>query len=158
MLGKKYIHGIFLREIKILIWKGNEEGMKKMWKMLYWWIARNFPQSNSKINFGQKKIRAFLVKKFSRYVGENVNIEKGACIGQGLTIGDNSGVGVRCIIGDDVTIGNDVMMGPDCVIYTTGHNHDRVDIPMIRQGMTPIHPVTIGDDVWIGTRVIIMGG
>ena len=50
------------------------------------------------------------------------------------------------------------MMGPECIIYTSRHEHGRTDIPMCRQGMTEIRPVTIGDDVWLGTRVIIMPG
>lgn len=98
------------------------------------------------------------MRKFSKHVGKNVNIEKNAYIGHDFSIGDNSGVGVNCIIGEGVTIGNNVMMGPDCLIYTTGHCHERVDIPMREQGMLEINPVMIGNDVWIGARVIIMPG
>lgn len=131
--------------------------MNKVWKGLYL-IFQYLPQSNARINIGQKKIRCYLVKKFSRYVGRNVNIEKKVYIGPNFSIGNNSGVGVNCVIGGDVTIGDNVMMGPDCIIYTTGHCHNNVDIPMIQQGMLKIKPVTIGNDVWIGTRVIVMPG
>ena len=50
------------------------------------------------------------------------------------------------------------MMGPEVVIYTSGHKFDRTDIPMMEQGNTDAEPVTIGDDVWIGRRVMIMPG
>lgn len=50
------------------------------------------------------------------------------------------------------------MMGPDVIIYTSNHETSRWDIPMRGQGATPKEKVTIGDDVWIGARVIILPG
>ena len=50
------------------------------------------------------------------------------------------------------------MMGPEVVIYTSQHEFGRTDIPMQQQGKTPTMPVTIGNDVWIGRRAIIMPG
>lgn len=50
------------------------------------------------------------------------------------------------------------MTGPDVEILTSSHRTDNVDIPMIFQGYNPIREVTIGDDVWIGMRTIIMPG
>lgn len=54
-------------------------------------------------------------------------------------------------------IGKNVMMGPDVTILTHTHNIERTDIPMGQQGMR-ISEVVIGNDVWIGMRVIIMPG
>jgi maltose O-acetyltransferase len=48
------------------------------------------------------------------------------------------------------------MMGPDVIILTERHKFDHLDIPMREQGYDAPGPVTIGDDVWIGTRVIIL--
>ena len=50
------------------------------------------------------------------------------------------------------------MMGPEVIIYTSGHKHDRIDIPMMEQGSSEVQPVKIGNDVWIGRRAIIMPG
>lgn len=50
------------------------------------------------------------------------------------------------------------MMGPDVVIMTNSHNFDRIDIPMNAQGSAVPQRVRIGNDVWIGTRVIILPG
>lgn len=50
------------------------------------------------------------------------------------------------------------MMGPDVVIFTMNHRADRTDIHMGAQGMTEKRKVTIGNDVWIGQRVMIMPG
>lgn len=49
------------------------------------------------------------------------------------------------------------MMGPDVTILTHTHNIERIDIPMRQQGMR-VAEVVIGNDVWIGMRVIIMPG
>lgn len=48
-------------------------------------------------------------------------------------------------------------MGPDVTILTHTHNIERTDIPMGQQGMR-VSEVVIGNDVWIGMRVIIMPG
>lgn len=46
-------------------------------------------------------------------------------------------------------------MGLDVTILT--HNIERTDIPMGQQGMR-VSEVVIGNDVWIGMRVIMMPG
>lgn len=50
------------------------------------------------------------------------------------------------------------MMAPDCIIYVRNHESSRLDIPMCEQGSTEERPVVIGNDVWIGGRVIILPG
>lgn len=54
--------------------------------------------------------------------------------------------------------GDNVMMAPDCIIYVRNHESSRLDIPMCEQGSTEERPVVIGNDVWIGGRVIILPG
>ena len=105
-----------------------------------------------------KTFRRFWTKKIVTYCGENANIEKGAVFTPELSIGKNSGLGIRSEMNGKVTIGDNVMMGPEVIVYTTRHRHDRVDITMIEQGMDTPLPVTIGNDVWIGRRVMIMPG
>lgn len=105
-----------------------------------------------------KKCRNFWAKKIVAECGTNVNIERNAVFGPLLKIGDNSGIGINCEIYGPVTIGKNVMMGPEVVIYTSGHKHNRTDIPMIEQGAETEREVNIGDDVWIGRRAIIMPG
>lgn len=41
---------------------------------------------------------------------------------------------------------------------TSSHNTARTDIPMNQQGHLEKKEVVIGDDVWIGRRVIILPG
>ena len=91
--------------------------------------------------------------------GTGVNIEKGADFGtgEGIIIGTDSGIGKNAQVRGELKIGDNVMMAPDVVILTTNHNFNRLDIPMWSQGCTS-GPVVIGNDVWIGQRVMIMPG
>jgi len=132
--------------------------MKKLYRFLYNAIAKNLPLSNSKYNFGQKELRYFLAKRFVVSIGKNVNIEKGATFPYSVRIGDNSGLGVRCEINGPVDIGNNVMMGPDVIIYTQNHAFKEKDVLIMDQKYLPIEKVVIGDDVWIGRKVIILPG
>ena len=50
------------------------------------------------------------------------------------------------------------MMGQDCLIYTTNHSFDDLDRTMDLQGYQETKSVFIGNDVWIGARVIILPG
>lgn len=47
-------------------------------------------------------------------------------------------------------------MGCDVIIFSSTHEYSRTDIPVMRQGISIDRPVVIGNDVWIGTRSIIM--
>lgn len=125
----------------------------------YFNIARKMPISYDGV-FGRtgKWFRASCARTFLISVGDNVNIEKGAMITSKCSIGHNSGIGIDARLHGSVSIGNNVMMGPDCIIYTTNHEFSRTDIPMNQQGFKSEKPVEIGDDVWIGGRVIILPG
>ena len=121
-------------------------------------IAVHLPASHQKWSFGAKRLRAFCARHMLTSCGENVNVERHARFGRGVTLGDRSGIGINASIGEQTRIGSDVMMGPDCVIYTRNHRFDRLDIPMREQGYGPVEPVEIGDDCWIGGRVTILPG
>lgn len=129
---------------------------KKILYILYRIFAAKLPISQ-RSKFA-KKCRYFWAKKIVAECGTNVNIERNAVFGPLLKIGDNSGIGINCEIYGPVTIGKNVMMGPEVVIYTSGHRHNRTDIPMGEQGDDGVKPVEIGNDVWIGRRAIILPG
>ena len=131
---------------------------KYMFRALFC-IFRYLPSAQN-IFFGKisKKCRAFAAKGFIKKCGKNVNIERCAVISSKLSIGDNSGVGIDCVCGGELIIGNNVMMGPECVFFSKQHRFDNPDIPMCVQGFTDPEPCVIGDDVWIGRRVMVMPG
>lgn len=131
---------------------------KTIARLIYNSIAKKMPLSYSPVNLGARYIRAYLGKILLLECGQNINIEKGAAFGENVTLGDNSGIGINAFISSNVSIGNNVMMGPDCIIYTANHSFENRGIPMRCQGFSEKKEVNIGDDVWIGGRVIILPG
>lgn len=132
--------------------------MKKHICRFFFGLFRHLPASN---RFGgrlAKKLRFGCARGFIRKCGKNVNIEHGAVISSKLSIGDNSEIGIDCVCGGELYVGNDVMMGPECVIISRNHDFFRTDIPMREQGYKQALPCYIGNDVWIGRRVMIMPG
>ena len=129
---------------------------KKINYLLYKIFAAWLPKSQ-RSKFA-KGLRVFFARRILKSCGKNVNIEKNAYFTPDVSIGDRSGIGIDCEINGPVSIGNDVMMGPEVIIYTSGHNFARSDITMIEQGSSEKEPVIIGDDTWIGRRVMIMPG
>lgn len=128
--------------------------------VLFYGFARQLPASDYPTGRWCRPVRRVICEGLFKYNGRDINIERGAFFGTGrqVSIGHRSGIGVDCKLYGPVDIGNDVMMGPEVVVYTTKHNVDRTDIPMIDQGLSTMIPVTIGNDVWIGRRVIILPG
>lgn len=86
-----------------------------------------------------------------------------------IVIGDNSGISSACLWANTrITIGNHVQIGGDCLIMDTdAHSLDfniRRSIEKNEQGYdvdglaSATAPITIEDDVLIGTRCIILKG
>ena len=126
----------------------------------YYLFARYLPVSSSRYTGWTRPIRAAICKHIFKHAGKHINIEKGAFFGTGaeLEIGDYSALGVNCLASGPIKIGRHVMIGPDVIILTQNHRFDRTDIPIQQQGYLPQEPVVIQDDVWIGTRAIILPG
>ena len=133
--------------------------MKRLVGKFLYIFGKRMPSSAKRL-FGRvfKGYRRMCAKLILHKCGKNVNIEKGAVFSSSVELGDNSGLGLNAFLQGKVIIGRDVMMGPNVSIYTRNHASARLDIPMNQQGMTPMRPVVIGDDVWIGAGVIILPG
>ncbi|TXG87944.1 MAG: CatB-related O-acetyltransferase [Thermomicrobiales bacterium] len=128
--------------------------------LAYYGFARHLPASDNSYGKWVRVLRRAACRGLFTYMGRGVNVEQKAFFGDGrnIRIGDYSGLGINCRLYGPVSLGKHVMMGPDVVIMTSNHKSDRLDIPMTEQGGTGPDPVVIGDDVWIGTRVIILPG
>lgn len=95
-------------------------------------------------------------------IGDNGFILRGSILhpyGGKIMIGKNVGINHYCVIygNGGVTIGDNVMIATSCVIVASSHNFGRTDIPMIQQGVT-CEGIKIGNDVWLGARVIVLDG
>ena len=136
--------------------------MKKIWLLLYYGFAYYLPNTTMPI-VGKlsKKIRFSICKHIFKSCGCDINICNRVYFGNGggVSIGSHSGLGPRFSVqGADLKIGDYVMMAQDVLIVVAGHRYDRTDIPMGQQGNLERSFIEIGNDVWIGARVTILGG
>lgn len=106
-----------------------------------------------------QEIREILLRKFLKQVGVNVHFEPGfRCeFGFNISIGDHFFANFDCIMldGNLITIGRNVLFGPRVGLYTANHALDAAE--RIAGGCYA-RPITIGDNVWVGVGVHIMGG
>lgn len=102
-------------------------------------------------------------------IGSNVHIgpdswiqylggEKGGTpvieIGDGCSLA--GGVAITAV--SKVTLGRNVLIGRHVHISDHGHEFSSPDLPIMKQGIGNIQPVTIGDGAWIGQGVVICPG
>lgn len=78
-------------------------------------------------------------------------------VGKTVTLGDNVYINSNLTLVDDykITIGNGVLIAPNVVITTTGHP---VHHSLRTHGEMYSFEVTIKDNVWIGSNVVICPG
>ena len=139
---------------------GTSQLKKEISLFVYYFFARYFPtQPVPGFRFAYW-IRRILVKNIVEQCGENIIVKSNCYLGrgEGIRVGSRSQLGQNSRIGPYTIIRDDVVMGPDVIIMTTSHNFERLDVPINRQGYMQVRPVIIGNDVWIGTRVIILPG
>ncbi|MEI6632437.1 MAG: acyltransferase [Chlamydiota bacterium] len=78
-----------------------------------------------------------------------------------ITIGRGGGIGSHSILASTSTLeaGENLLLAP-CVCVLAGGQHafDRADVPVVAQGMVSKGGISIGDDVWIGTRATVLDG
>lgn len=103
--------------------------------------------------------RKIIIKKLFGRTGENFFIEQPLWCDYGylIEIGENFYSNHNCTILDTakVTFGNNVFIGPNCGFYAAEHP---LDVLQRNNGLEYAHPITIGNNVWIGGHVIILAG
>ena len=134
--------------------------LKKVLLIIYYSILQYLPMHPFP---GYKQaywLRKYVVKKILLKCGENILVLRKAYFGDGsrLSIGDRSYLGLNSRLGGKITIGDDVVMGPDVIMMTASHEYRSIDIPINLQGNIEEREIIIGNDVWIGTRSIILPG
>ena len=79
-------------------------------------------------------------------------------VNRSTVLGDNVNFnGLRVAGNGAVTIGANFHSGPDCLFITQIHNYDHGEaVPY--DGTYIFKPIVIEDNVWLGSRVIVLGG
>lgn len=76
-----------------------------------------------------------------------------------IEIGNNTFIGhsTQVNVGSAFKIGSDCMIAPLCVFTDANHGFVDLDRPMKEQPCS-YNPITVMDDVWIGSGVVVLGG
>lgn len=97
---------------------------------------------------------------FGSECGKPINIQRHVYIGfnNRISMGNHSGLGSHLHLQNvHLAVGEHVIIAPNVNILGGGHNTSRTDIPIAQQGVLPKSELEIGDDVWIGRNVTILG-
>lgn len=106
---------------------------------------------------------------FSQSTQGAVSIRRGSIIGQRCRISAGFKgqiyIGERVLLDDNsmimaqekISIGDDTLVAPDCMIIDFDHNFSKLSIPIRDQGYAT-KPISIGKNVWIGTKSVILKG
>ena len=104
-------------------------------------------------------VRAAILARLFGQVGAGVTIVPAfACdYGYNTVIGRNFFANYNCVFLDcaPIVIGDDVKFGPAVQLYTAQHP---IDAAARRSGLETAHPISIGDNVWIGGAAVICPG
>lgn len=94
--------------------------------------------------------RGVMIRPSSYYGGD---------LGAGLIMGKHSSIGPYGYVGcsGKIIIGNNVMFGPKCSLFAENHNFADTETSIKSQGVNQ-KGITVRDDCWIGSNVIILDG
>jgi len=130
---------------------------KNIISVLYLLTINNFPCTHrSKLNI----LKRIMLKKVFKKIGYNVNVRPYLKFvsGKNISLGNNSGIGERSFLQDfaEIKIGDNVLIGDQVTILTVNHGTKRDQL--IRSQQNEYNQVIIGNDVWLGTKSIILPG
>ncbi len=161
LMGKNAInHSINLCKLEVSHSRLSQKTYQIFALVLYYTLLIRFPtQPMPGYQIGYF-LRRLAMKWIAESCGKGVIIKQNCYVGKGtgLRIGNCAQLGHNARIDQHVTIGDDVIMGPDVIVMTNHHAFEDINVPINKQGKLFVRPVTIGNDVWIDARVIILPG
>lgn len=108
--------------------------------------------------YADTNLKNNIIKKLFGKVGKSFVVEHNfhCDLGYNIQVGDNFYAGYNCTILDmaEVIIGDNCLIAPNVGLYTASHNIHPVD----RHKSGIAKPISIGNNVWIGGHVVILGG
>ncbi len=164
IMGRKFF--CLLRGLYLKIWLGKSTGLIFLGRRCTIKHCRKIRVGKT-LSIGDN-VEINALSKNGVEMGNNVSIHRNTIIectgvirelGEGLIIGNNVGIAQNCFIQvrGFVVIGSNVMFGPGVSVFSENHGFERTDIFMINQPTTR-KGVKIEDDVWLGTRSVILDG
>lgn len=90
-------------------------------------------------------------------LGDRSYVAAGAYLSDQVRIGRDCSVNPYAVVRGDVTIGDAVRIGAHTSILGFNHTMDDPDVEVFRQPLTS-KGIRIGDDVWVGSHVVVLDG
>ena len=113
----------------------------------------------NQLSFEDKEEKDRIIRQILGKAGKNICVQPSfwCDYGSHITVGDNFYVNHNCVMLDvaPITFGDNVFIAPNCGFYTAGHPLNR---RVRNQGLEFGHPITVGNDVWIGGNCTILPG
>ncbi|OCL27620.1 acetyltransferase [Orenia metallireducens] len=126
---------------------------------MFKWFKRKINNFRKFIRYNVKRsYYNYLVRQQAKKVGDNLKVNYKSSVTPNTVMGNNVNFNGLIMRGDGkVTIGDNFHSGPDVLMITRIHNYDTgnaipYDNTYIRQ------EIIIEDNVWLGARVIVLGG
>ncbi|HEV8310883.1 MAG TPA: acyltransferase [Methylomirabilota bacterium] len=90
------------------------------------------------------------------FLGRNTIL---TCKDGDIVLEDGVNISYHCAVfsASSVRIGADTLLAAYCYVVGGGHDFDRTDVPVIRQGR-PSKGIEIGSGVWLGAGAVILDG
>lgn len=106
----------------------------------------------------RKAYFGFWVRRRAKSVGSDLRVNKKSSVSGNTTLGNNVNFnGMKITGGGSVIIGDNFHSGEECLMITQIHNYDFGE--KIPYDATYIYKdIVIEDNVWLGSRVIVLGG
>ncbi len=121
--------------------------------------AKKLFKAYNKTEDDQIELRNEIMNELFNKVGHNVWIEPDfRCeYGKNISFGDDIYINFGCIILDcaKISIGSNTLIGPNVGLYAANHS---IDPQERKNGGCYGKPITIGNNVWLGGDVKILGG
>ena len=90
------------------------------------------------------------------FIGRNTIV---ACKDGDIVLEDGVNISYQCAVfsASSVRIGPDTLLAAYCYVVGGGHDFDRTDVPVIRQGR-PSKGIDVGGGTWLGAGSVILDG
>ena len=90
------------------------------------------------------------------FLGRNTIV---ACKDGDIVLEDGVNVSYHCAVfsASSVRIGADTLLAAYCYVVGGGHEFDRLDVPVVRQGR-PSKGIDVGGGAWLGAGAIVLDG
>lgn len=90
-------------------------------------------------------------------MGDRGYIAAGAYLSGDIVMGDDTTVNPYTVVRGEISIGDGVRIGAHTSIIAFNHDVSDPEATVISQGITS-RGITIGDDVWVGSHVVVLDG